>query len=337
MKMMKNLFCCIMMMALIASVIPMTPVKAAGESKETVEEASGEYVAIGDVYMRAGMGNKKDVITVIPKGGIITVTEDSGLGWYQAVYKDAKGREYQGYVSGSYFQKAGEAPKPEESTSQKKAEKYVVLNNINMREGQGTNYALVIKIPKNKTVEVTDISNAKWFGARYTDSRGVVYTGYLASKHLKKADTTVKPEPFKPTAYAATADVRMRKGQGTNTDVVTLVPKSSVVTVTDISNAGWYKVSYVNYKNKKFEGYISSAYLKKTTASAEKNSAKYTTSKAVNMMAGADKKYDVIVKVPAKATVTLKSVPKLGWYKVVYVKKGNEYVGYIDSTNLKKK
>lgn len=331
------------MMALfvMVSVVPVIPAKADNNSsKETVKEALGEYVATGDVYMRVGMGNTKDVVTVVPKGGVITVTEDSGLGWYLAVYKDAKGKEYQGYVSGAYFRKAGETTETEKPADGKKSEKYVVLNNINMREGQGTNYALVIKIPKNKTVEVTDTTNAKWFESQYTDSRGVVYTGYLAAKHLKKVEETVKPvkpEPFKPTSYAVTADVRMRKGQGTNTDVVTLLPKSSVVTVTDISNAGWYKVTYINYKNKKFEGYISSTYLKKTTASAEKNTSKYTTSKAVNMMAGADKKYDVIVKIPAKATVTLKSMPKLGWYKVIYVKKGNEYVGYIDSANLKRK
>lgn len=332
-----------LMLMMMVSVIPVLPAKAAETAKETVQEASGEYIATGDVYMRVGMGNTKDVVTVVPKGGVIVVTEDSGLGWYQAVYKDAKGKEYQGYVSGAYFQKAGEAettPKPDSSDAGKKAEKYVVINNINMREGMGTAYALVIKIPKNKTVEVTDTSNAKWFESKYTDSRGVVYTGYLAAKHLKKAEETVKPvkpEPFKPSSYAVTADVRMRKGKGTNTDVVTLLPKDSVVTVTDITNAGWYKVSYMNYRNKKFEGYISSTYLKKTTASAEKNTAKYTTSKAVNLMAGADKKYDVIIKLPAKATVTLKSMPKLGWYKVVYVKKGNEYVGYIDSASVKRK
>lgn len=56
------------------------------------------------------------------------------------------------------------------------------------------------------------------------------------------------------------------------------------------------------------------------------------------MRAGADTSYNVVVVVPANASVTVKDTSNKSWYKAKYKdKKGKEYTGYISSKYLAKK
>ena len=62
----------------------------------------------------------------------------------------------------------------------------MATGDVNMREKATTSSKILTVVEKGDTVHVTDTSNAKWYKAYYTNSKGKKCTGYISSKYLKK-------------------------------------------------------------------------------------------------------------------------------------------------------
>ena len=66
---------------------------------------------------------------------------------------------------------------------------YVTTNNLNIRNGAGTNHTIMVTIPKGTKVKCygyyTSVSNVKWFYVEFT-YKGVIYSGFASSQYLKK-------------------------------------------------------------------------------------------------------------------------------------------------------
>lgn len=67
--------------------------------------------------------------------------------------------------------------------------------------------------------------------------------------------------------YKTTANLNMRAGAGTSKSIVVVVPKGCIVTChgyyTKVGNVKWYYVTYKNKKGIRYNGFVSSQYLKK--------------------------------------------------------------------------
>lgn len=215
------------------------------------DAATGTYTATGNVYMRKKADKQSDAVIVIPEKASVTVTDTSNSKWYKATYKK-KGEKYTGYVSSKYLKKAADP-----------AVTYTATGNVNMRAKAGMKYDVVVVVPVNATVSVTDTSNSKWYKATYKDKKGKKYTGYISSKYLKKGDNSKKKAEKTDSTYKTTGNVNMRTEASTKSDIVVVVPANASVTVKDTSNKSWYKAKYKDKKGKKYTGYISSKYLAK--------------------------------------------------------------------------
>lgn len=213
--------------------------------------ATGTYTATGNVYMRKKADKQSDAVIVIPEKASVTVTDTSNSKWYKATYQK-KGEKYSGYVSSKYLKKSADP-----------AVTYTATGNVNMRAKAGTKYDIVVVVPANASVSVTDTSNSKWYQATYKDKKGKKYTGYISSKYLKKGDSSKKKAEKTNNTYQATGNVNMRTEASTKSDIVVVVPVKASVTVTDTSNKSWYKAKYKDKKGKEYTGYISSKYLAK--------------------------------------------------------------------------
>lgn len=205
-----------------------------------------------------------------------------------------------------------------------KSTAYTTTTAVNMRNGAGSSYKVVLELPKYSAVSVTSTSNKNWYKGSYTNSRGKTYTGYISSKYLKKCASTG--------TYVTTTALDMKKSASSKANRVLSLPTKSAVTVLDTSNLDWYKVRYTNSKNNKYDGYIPSKYLKPLG-----DFPVYTTSAKVNMRSGVNTNYSVVTVVPQNAKVTITDTTNKNWYKANYKNsKGQEFNGYIASSYVKK-
>ena len=131
-----------------------------------------------------------------------------------------------------------------------------VTDNLNLRSGAGTNYSILLTIPKGSTITVLDNTNSSWYKVSYNGK-----TGYCSSQYIDLTDKEEKPDPEEPDSKIlgakVTADsLRVRSGPGTNYSIVTSVSYGTMLTVLDTSNAEWYKIQTGGKT-----GYVSSEYV----------------------------------------------------------------------------
>lgn len=81
-------------------------------------------------------------------------------------------------------------------------------------------------------------------------------TGYVSADYVVVGDEEACKEASTRVGKVTTASLRVRKEASTDSEVKTLVPEGTKVTVLDESIDGWYKVSYKSYT-----GYVSADYV----------------------------------------------------------------------------
>ncbi|MEG0908764.1 MAG: phage tail family protein [Bacilli bacterium] len=136
--------------------------------------SSGQYKVTADpsLRIRKGRGTNFDKVGSIPKGKIITISNIQS-NWGQTTYGGVTG-----YVSMEFVEKYN-AP-----TSQNGTYKITADPSLRVRSGRGTNYKILTKIPKGKTVSVSDISGG-WGKVTYSSK-----TGYISMQHTSKVNTS---------------------------------------------------------------------------------------------------------------------------------------------------
>ena len=137
----------------------------------------GSYVTTSNLNLRASMSTSSRKLTLIPKGGKVSLVMKYSNGWSKVTYN---GRT--GYVSSNYIKAAGSssnntAPTPSPSYG-KTARTTAVLN---LRRGAGTSYSSIMKIPQNATVSVLSSYSNGWSKVNYSGKVGFVSNQYLTT------------------------------------------------------------------------------------------------------------------------------------------------------------
>lgn len=137
----------------------------------------GSYVTTSNLNLRASMSTSSRKLTLIPKGGKVSLVMKYSNGWSKVTYN---GRT--GYVASQYIKVVGNssnntAPTPSPSYG-KTARTTAVLN---LRRGAGTNYSSIMKIPQNATVSVLSSYSNGWSKVNYSGKVGFVSNQYLTT------------------------------------------------------------------------------------------------------------------------------------------------------------
>ncbi|NCC79034.1 MAG: hypothetical protein EOM07_05465 [Clostridia bacterium] len=142
---------------------------------------------------------------------------------------------------------------------------------------------------------------------------------------------TVKEAYAEEIRYTTTANLNMRTGVGTHNRILLTIPKGRQITYVASKN-GWYQVRYGGR-----DGYVSSAYVKKTVAASSSpvsstpisGAGQVKTTGALNFRTGPDKTYARVGTMPKNTTVSYSEI-KNGWYLITY----NGKTGYASGRYL---
>lgn len=154
---------------------------------------------------------------------------------------------------------------------------YAVEEPLNMRDGAGTSFDIIVTMKAGSMVtcdgSYTERYGTKWLYVTY-ETKSKRYIGFCSSKYLKK-ETPVKKatkEPEEASAklagtYVCTASsLNMRNGAGTGNSVMTCLSKGAEVTCdgqyTSFDGTKWLYVTYVTPECI-YIGFCSSRYLEK--------------------------------------------------------------------------
>jgi D-alanyl-D-alanine carboxypeptidase len=114
-------------------------------------QASGSYTTTADVPLRSGPGSNHPVIITLPKGIKINVVGKEGY-WLKV---ESKHGDKPGYIDEQFATRdttAGVASAKSDITSV--AGQYRTLREIELREGPGTKYPSIARLPADITVNV---------------------------------------------------------------------------------------------------------------------------------------------------------------------------------------
>lgn len=139
----------------------------------------GSYTTTAEVALRSGPGSNYDVLTTLPKGIKINVVGKEGH-WLKV---ESKHGGKPGYID-EQFAKANAPVKtaPAKATSTSVAGTYRTLREIELRQGPGTKYPKVAKIPANITVNVIR-AEGDWLRV---ESKKGGKPGYVDKRNLER-------------------------------------------------------------------------------------------------------------------------------------------------------
>ncbi len=159
----------------------------------------------------------------------------------------------------------------------------------------------------------------------------------LLSSSLVIGGMTIAPFDLTPTgletsrveaasAYTTTANLNLRKSASTSAAILVTIPSGKAVTYLG-TYGSWYKVSFSGRT-----GYVSSKYVKVSTASTVKtaSSKKYTTTVNLNLRKSASTSAAVLLTIPNGKAVTYLGTYG-SWYKISY----GGRTGYVSSKYVK--
>ena len=294
-------------------------------STESTPAKTTEYVNV-----RSGPGTNYTSKTVIASGTSITVTDRSNSEWYAVKLSNGM----TGYIFSIYIElesgsSSGGGSSPSESVQAR------TTAGVNVRSGPGTNYTSKTVIASGTSITVTDTSNPEWYAVKLSNGMtGYIYSIYIELQSSSGGSTSGGVQA------KTTAGVNLRRGAGTSFGVIRVVATGTTVTVTEATNAQWYKVKLSDGT----EGYIFTEYL--NVISGDIDSVKpdeddtpdtsgavtARTTTDINLRRGPGTTYGVIMVVDENVTVTVTEATNSEWYKV-RLADGTE--GYFSAQYLK--
>lgn len=252
--------------------------------------AAETRVTTANLNMRTGPGTGYAIILTIPKGTAVTVTGYSGS-WAQVTYGGKTG-----YCSTTYLA----APT---------AQVRYTTDELNLRTGPGTGYAIILSMPEGSRVEMLSAADG-WAKVVYNGVTGYASTSYL---------TSTAPGTPSGTIRYTTGNLNLRTGPGTSYSIILVIPKGAPVEVLSSAD-GWARV---NYGGK--TGYVSTSYLTGTSPGV---TVRYTTAN-LNLRTGPSTGYSIILTIPRGSQVEVLSSAG-GWAKVNY----SGRTGYVSEAYL---
>ena len=293
-------------------------------STESTPAKTTEYVNV-----RSGPGTNYTSKTVIASGTSITVTDRSNSEWYAVKLSNGM----TGYIYSIYIRIEDESSSGGSSGTESTPAK--TTEYVNVRSGPGTNYTSKTVIASGTSITVTDTSNPEWYAVKLSNGMtGYIYSIYIELQSSSGGSTSGGVQA------KTTAGVNLRRGAGTSFGVIRVVATGTTVTVTEATNAQWYKVKLSDGT----EGYIFTEYL--NVISGDIDSVKpdeddtpdtsgavtARTTTDINLRRGPGTTYGVIMVVDENVTVTVTEATNSEWYKV-RLSDGTE--GYFSAQYLK--
>lgn len=238
------------------------------------------------VNMRNGAGSGFGVITQLPVGTGVTVVQYVNKNWSR-IYANGS----YGYVMSKYLTTTqpagGSGSTGTESISSHTAWIMSVDGTkVNVRNGMGSGYGVVIQLEAGSKVSVLeDTVNANWTHIKFG-----AYVGYVQSQYITNSDPgTISgqdpsdPEPeaysaFPFTGYVVSDNgkgVNVRRGAGTGWALAGSVPYGAQITV-DSSSGRWYHITYngmTGYIMQKFVTTVAPAGVSEASSSSSGSSA----------------------------------------------------------------
>ena len=281
------------------------------------------------VNVRSGPGTNYSSKTVIASGTSITVTDRSNSEWYAVKLSNGM----TGYIYSIYIRIEDESSSGGSSGTESTPAK--TTEYVNVRSGPGTNYTSKTVIASGTSITVTDTSNPEWYAVKLSNGMtGYIYSIYIELQSSSGGSTSGGVQA------KTTAGVNLRRGAGTSFGVIRVVATGTTVTVTEATNAQWYKVKLSDGT----EGYIFTEYL--NVISGDIDSVKpdeddtpdtsgavtARTTTDINLRSGPGTTYGVIMVVDENVTVTVTEATNSEWYKV-RLSDGTE--GYFSAQYLK--
>ena len=294
-------------------------------STESTPAKTTEYVNV-----RSGPGTNYTSKTVIASGTSITVTDRSNSEWYAVKLSNGM----TGYIYSIYIRIESESSSGGSSGTESTPAK--TTEYVNVRSGPGTNYTSKTVIASGTSITVTDTSNPEWYAVKLSNGM----TGYIYSIYIELQSSAGGGSTSGGVQAKTTAGVNLRRGAGTSFGVIRVVATGTTVTVTEATNAQWYKVKLSDGT----EGYIFTEYL--NVISGDIDSVKpdeddtpdtsgavtARTTTDINLRRGPGTTYGVIMVVDENVTVTVTEATNSEWYKV-RLADGTE--GYFSAQYLK--
>ena len=282
------------------------------------------------VNVRSGPGTNYSSKTVIASGTSITVTDRSNSEWYAVKLSNGM----TGYIYSIYIRIESESSSGGSSGTESTPAK--TTEYVNVRSGPGTNYTSKTVIASGTSITVTDTSNPEWYAVKLSNGM----TGYIYSIYIELQSSSSGGSTSGGVQAKTTAGVNLRRGAGTSFGVIRVVATGTTVTVTEATNAQWYKVKLSDGT----EGYIFTEYL--NVISGDIDSVKpdeddtpdtsgavtARTTTDINLRRGPGTTYGVIMVVDENVTVTVTEATNSEWYKV-RLADGTE--GYFSAQYLK--
>ena len=281
------------------------------------------------VNVRSGPGTNYSSKTVIASGTSITVTDRSNSEWYAVKLSNGM----TGYIYSIYIRIESENSSGGSSGTESTPAK--TTEYVNVRSGPGTNYTSKTVIASGTSITVTDTSNPEWYAVKLSNGMtGYIYSIYIELQSSAGGSTSGGVQA------KTTAGVNLRRGAGTSFGVIRVVATGTTVTVTEATNAQWYKVKLSDGT----EGYIFTEYLNVISGDIDlvkpdeddtpdtSGAVTARTTTDINLRRGPGTTYGVIMVVDENVTVTVIEATNSEWYKV-RLADGTE--GYFSAQYLK--
>lgn len=198
---------------------------------------------------------------------------------------------------------------------------YQTTANLYMRSGAGTNYKVIIMIPKGKVVMATE-KKENWYKVSYQymlKGKSYTKTGWVSGSYLKEYDQYIKTSG---TYYFTKKTVNLYSAPNTKKKAVTSLASGNGLYSTRkvVNSVGqtWYEVSFNGKKLYVISSDVVKASSKSFTAT------KYIANKDTFLYSSFGSAYAKLEKI-AKGTIISSSFSVGDWYKVTYKNK----TGYI--------
>ncbi|MGB3330997.1 MAG: SH3 domain-containing protein [Thermomicrobiales bacterium] len=250
-----------------------------------------------DLNLRAGPGTGNGILTVIPRGSVVTITGADTAGFLPVTWE-----AFTGWVATAYLDTGSGPPTPAPQ------QRRTTTDDLNLRAGPGTSSGIRAVIPAGSTVTLNGSASAGFVPVTWNGASGWVSQDYLAS-------TGTNPAPAPPpqqTNGAATDAVNFRSGPGTSYAVLATIPKGARLVLTGKSQGGFLSAAYEGR-----QGWVSGDWV--TVAGTEVVPVAYAiTTDALNLRSGPDASRAVLTTVAYGEVVQLTGQQSNGFRSVQY-------------------
>ena len=190
------------------------------------------------VNFRTGAGTNYGIISTLPAGTHVVVSERSSGNWATVVYNGTVG-----YISSDYLKRANDMDASFGTGT-------ICGSYVRMRSSASTSSSILGTYNSGTTMTVTGVSGA-WYKVDYNGTDGYVYSNYLSLSGVTSSGGSASGS----NGSVKGSDVRMRSGPGTNYSILGTYQNGTALTVTGTEN-GWSKVTIGGTS-----GYIRSDYV----------------------------------------------------------------------------